>query len=77
MKTLTLNVQITVKIPEFDPDGDPKSEEDENLLGTEVTILKNGVEVSPEESETRSDTRYWDLLPNEENFTLGIEFGYY
>lgn len=76
MKTITLNVTITVKVPEFDEDGDPKTEADQNLTGVEVTVLKGGVEIPQDTNYSYSDSRYWDLLPDEENFTLGIEFGY-
>lgn len=77
MRTLTLNLVITVKIPEFDLDGEPLTEADQTLSGVEVSILKNGEDITSIGEVEGCDTTFWDLVPDEENFTLGIERGYY
>ncbi len=63
MKTITLNVQIEIRIPEFDDDGEPLTKVDEDLFGPEVTKLTvDGVDKLTNGSISMGTKFRWELL---------------
>lgn len=77
MKVITTTVVITLKIPEWDPDGDPLTEQDEELTGVEVKAVQDGRELEAD-IPAYSDTCIWDLTPEGyEDWGLSVQFGHF
>lgn len=77
MKTITMTLLITVEIPEYNEEGEPKFEADQELGDVRVTVVRDGRDITDKfEVEAYGDSSFVDLLPNVENYSLVISKGH-